>query len=234
MNRKESNISVWEKIHSTSSWGKYPCEELVRFMGKNFFSVPFEERKKISVLEIGTGQGANVWFLLKENFDVYGFDISPSAIRKLKELLEKMNLLPDDADSRFVVGDMTKGIPFNKKFDIVIDCATTWCSTCSQHFKIYEKVYNTLKPGGFFWIWHILKNSWGYGTGKQLEKDTFDNTTEGPLSDLGTAYYADLCDLIDILKSCGFSIKSKEILTRTYNNVSKQLSFAIIVAKKTE
>ena len=227
-------MSVWEKIHSSSSWGKYPCEELVRFMGKNFFSIPLEERKKISVLEIGTGQGANIWFLLKENFDVYGFDISPSAIDKMKFFLKNMNLLPDDAGSRFVVGDMTEGIPFNKEFDVIIDCATTWCSTYSQHFEIYSKVFDSLKSGGFFWVWHILKNSWGYGTGKQLEKDTFDNTAEGPLTGQGTVYYADLCDLLYILKSCGFSVKNKEVLIRTYNNMSKQLSFAIITAEKPE
>jgi len=40
-------INVWEKIHSQREWGKYPNEELVRFIGKNFFNLS----KKKNVLK---------------------------------------------------------------------------------------------------------------------------------------------------------------------------------------
>lgn len=74
--------SIWEQIHSQRAWGRYPNEELVKFIGKNFFRIPKEERQNIKILELGCGQGANLWFLAKEGFDVYGIDISPSAIKK--------------------------------------------------------------------------------------------------------------------------------------------------------
>ena len=225
-------MNVWEKIHSEREWGKYPCEELVRFIGSKFFKIPRENRKNISVLEIGTGQGANVWFFARENFDVYGIDISHSAIEKMKERLSEENILINDFDSRFIICDMKKKFPFDKQFDIIIDCATTLCSTYNEHFHIYKEVYRALKPNGYFWLYHVLKNSWGYATGKEIDKDTFDNTMEGPLANQGTIYYADMCDLLNILKSTGFTIENKEILNRTYENTARQLSFVIITAKK--
>ena len=35
---------------------RYPNEEFLRFMGRNYFSVPREERKHIRILEIWRGQ----------------------------------------------------------------------------------------------------------------------------------------------------------------------------------
>ncbi len=32
---------------------RYPNEELCRFMGRNFFSIPHEKRKEIKILETG-------------------------------------------------------------------------------------------------------------------------------------------------------------------------------------
>jgi hypothetical protein len=46
----------WDNIFSKKKWGKYPPEELVRFVGRNYFSVP--DRSSISFLEIGCGGGA--------------------------------------------------------------------------------------------------------------------------------------------------------------------------------
>lgn len=227
-------MSTWEKIHSSRMWGKYPNEELVRFIGKNLFSIPMDKRKDIRILEVGVGQGANIWFLLNEGFDVYGFDISKSAIEKLKNFLKEKNLLPEDHEKRFLVVDMREEFPFKLDFDIIIDSATTLCSTYTEHFKIYENLYKALKNGGIFWLFHILKGSWGYGTGNLIDKDTFDNTSEGPLKDQGVIYYADICDLINILQTASFQIVSKEILTRTYENTSKLLSWAIIQAQKTK
>ena len=90
------NISNnWEKIHSDREWGKYPNEELIRFIGKYFFKIEFEKRNKIKILELGVGQGANVWFLVREGFDVYGVDISNSAIEKMKNRLKKENMYTD-------------------------------------------------------------------------------------------------------------------------------------------
>ncbi len=221
----------WEIIHSKKSWGKYPNEELVRFIARKFFYLPFEKRKEISIMEIGTGQGANVWFLLREGFDVYGIDISKSAIEKMKKFLEENNLLPEDFHKRFIVEDM-RSFSFEKRFDVVIDVASILHVSYTDHHIVYKNIYNSLEKDGYFWTLHLLKNSWGYGLGKKIDKDTFYGISEGPLKDQGTAYFADICDLVNLLEKTGFKIENKEIITRTYENGSKQWSLALIVAKK--
>ena len=98
-------MNVWEKILQEREWGKYPNEEFVRFIGRYFFNLGKDERKKIKICELGVGQGANVWFLLRENFDVYGIDISSTALKKLKRRLEMdYNITSlDNFENRFKV-----------------------------------------------------------------------------------------------------------------------------------
>ena len=224
-------MHIWEKIHRSRRWGRYPNEELVRFIGRRFFHLPKEKRKDIKILEIGFGQGANIWFLLKEGFDVYGIDIAPSAKEKLRDFLKELNLLPSDFDKRFIVQDV-RNLEFNEEFSIILDVASIFYTPYKEHFSIYKKIFNLLNKGGIFWSFHVLKNSWGYGTGKLIDKDTFENISEGPFSNQGIIYFADICDLIELLKKAGFVIENKELLIRTYENMSKQVQFAIITAVK--
>ena len=221
-----------EKIHKEREWGRYPNEELVRFIGRNFFKYDRDKRKNIKILELGVGQGANVWFLLREGFDVYGIDISPTAIRKMQDRLIKEGFKLYDFYDRFKVSDI-RNIPFkNCMFDIVIDVATTWYVSYSDHKKVYDEVHRVLKNGGLFFTFHILKNSWGYDEKNLVDKDTVADVKEGPLANQGIIYFAEYDDLIELLKNSGFEICSKEILIRSYENMEKYLKFAIIVCKK--
>ena len=76
----------WEEIHRNQEWGKYPSEQLVRFIARNFYN---KDRKNIKILDFGCGAGANTWFLAREGFDVYAFDGSESAVNRAKEYLNK-------------------------------------------------------------------------------------------------------------------------------------------------
>ena len=53
---------------------RYPNEELLRFMGRNFFAIPSELRKETRILELGCGSCANLWMLASEGFKAYGLD----------------------------------------------------------------------------------------------------------------------------------------------------------------
>ena len=43
----------WDKIFSTVEWGKYPGEELIRFIARNFYAAP--NRKDIEYLRLDVG-----------------------------------------------------------------------------------------------------------------------------------------------------------------------------------
>ena len=42
--------SLWDDIYRNRSWGKYPKEELIRFVAWNYFHVP--DRKAIRFLDL--------------------------------------------------------------------------------------------------------------------------------------------------------------------------------------
>jgi len=218
----------WEDIHSQRAWSKYPNEELVRFVGRNFFKNPREERKNIKILEVGCGQGANIWFLAKEGFDVYGVDISSSAIKKAKDYLsEAYNVKAD-----LKVAD-ARELPYeNNFFDIAINCASIQHLPFKDHEKVYNEINRVLEPDGYFWSFHIAKGSWGYGTGNLIDYETFDNLSEGPLADVGITCMLSDKDLKSQLFEGGFEINSIEKYSLTYENQQKEIIHWIVEAKK--
>ena len=85
-----SNVKIfYDKIYLSEGFKAqrlYPNEELLRFLGVNFFSKSEKkDRKKIKVLEIGCGCCANLWMISKEGFDAYGIDISKEAALEISK-----------------------------------------------------------------------------------------------------------------------------------------------------
>uniref|UniRef100_UPI00112FAD0C class I SAM-dependent methyltransferase n=2 Tax=Campylobacter jejuni TaxID=197 RepID=UPI00112FAD0C len=85
-----NNSTLWENIFSQKEWGKYPSENLIRFIAKNFYNV--KDRNKINILELGLGTGANLWFCAKEGFSVSGIEWSKTGVERFKQRLENENL----------------------------------------------------------------------------------------------------------------------------------------------
>lgn len=113
MNLNSSWDPIWESVFKNQEWGKYPGESLIQFIARNFYAL---ERKNIRLLEVGCGTGANVWYMSREKFDVYGIDGSDTAIRIARDRLKSENL-----EATLQVGDILK-LPFDDSiFDGVID-----------------------------------------------------------------------------------------------------------------
>src|SRR4051812_28520612 len=71
----------------------YPNEELLRFLGRNFFSkVPREARSSVPVLEVGCGSGANLWMIAREGFDAHGLELSGEALELCRTMLARWNV----------------------------------------------------------------------------------------------------------------------------------------------
>jgi len=219
---------VWEQIHSVRDWGKYPCEDLVRFIGRNYFKIPSSDRKNIRVLELGCGQGANLWFLAREGFDVYGIDTSPSAIEKAKKTLANWNISSVKLDLQDILDIKYPA----RMFDIVIDCATVWCVSYTDHKTVYKNVQRILRPGGKFWSFHVAEGSSGYGTGNLIDYKTYDNISEGILQDQGVVCMLSDSDLRKLLSEAGLMVSNIEQYSRTYDNQQHIFKSWIVEAAK--
>jgi SAM-dependent methyltransferase len=123
---------VWEEIHSKRIWGRYPKEDVVRWVARNYYSHP--ERWRVNFLDLGCGSGATSWYLKREGFSCVGIDGSPSAVAHL--------------GSDGVVGDVVN-LPFDdNSFDCVIDVACICHNEICDAKDIVNEAHRVLKPKG--------------------------------------------------------------------------------------
>lgn len=133
--------SGWDEIFKSHAWGKYPPEEVVRAVARNFYSVP--DRSKTSILEVGCGTGANLWFVAREGFAAYGIDGSQVAVDRARGRIAEEGL---HADLR--VGDAT-ALPYpDATFEGVLDIECLYANSWDDTRRIVSEIHRVLKPNG--------------------------------------------------------------------------------------
>ena len=213
---------IWETVFKDQEWGKYPGENLIQFIGRNFYE---KDRKNVSLLEIGCGPGANVWFMAREGFDVIGIDGSNTAINKAKERLQNENL-----NAHFIVGDIIK-LPFeNQKFDAIIDNECLYSNNEQNTILILSEIDRVLKKDGLFYSRSFSTQMY---IGEKLNNDTFEfsDITVGPLSGKGFVRLINE-QKIRTLYSIFFNIRSIDKLEYTQYNGTQKISEYIIICQK--
>jgi len=201
---------VWERIFRTRDWGRYPPEELIRFVAKHLYSAP--DRKQVRILEIGCGAGANIWFLAREGFDVYGIDGSKTAILKAEQRLQEEGL-----KAHLQVGDIISlaELYSPNHFDAVVDVA------CLQHNRmgavqaIVDQIVTVINGGGKVFSMMVVVGSWGHGLGKEIEPGTFADIREEPLQGAGLCHFFTLGEVQRLFKR--FSDVQIEYSVRSLN-----------------
>ena len=184
---------VWEEIFRSREWGKYPPEHVIRFVARKFYCVP--DRKKVHLLEVGCGPGANVWFMAREGFTVSGIDGSSTAIKRADERLAREGLT---ADLR--VGDYST-IPWpDSSFDGVVENVSLYCNGWDAVKRALGEIRRVLKPGALFLSSFFTDRTWGYGRGTMVEPDGFIDITEGPLARTGFALFLNQARLYELFR----------------------------------
>jgi ubiquinone/menaquinone biosynthesis C-methylase UbiE len=94
-----------------------------------------------SVLDLGTGTGVLLQFLLQKRFEVIGIDFSKDMIKKAKDKIGKMQ-------GALVLGDI-ENLPFQREtFDIVT--AMTTLEFVKDVKRLLQEIRRVLKSGGQF------------------------------------------------------------------------------------
>lgn len=188
----------WEQIHQSMEWGKYPSENVIRFVARNYYK---KDRGHIRILDFGCGSGANTWFLAREGFDTYAFDGSKSAVEKAKAHLQAEGLF----NVHFDVMDGTEILYENSFFDCVIDNVCIYANRLEHINEMFANVYRVLKPGGKLFSTCFGTGTTGYGEGEQIEKNTFCNIKRGPLADRVVVHFFSEDELKTSAGGAGFS-----------------------------
>jgi ubiquinone/menaquinone biosynthesis C-methylase UbiE len=214
---------IWENLFRSQEWGKYPPESVVRFVARNFYSVP--DRGEIRLLDAGCGPGACTWFMAREGFQVSGIDGSPSAIQYAGRRLEGERL---KADLR--VGDYTS-LPWpDEFFDGAIDNLSFYSNLVADWQRAVDETYRVLKPGGLFFTSSFTTNTWGCNTGREIEPGSFRDIPEGPFHERGLAHFVGELELRHILRR--FARVEVEREGRTLMNQRKLVELWIANAVK--
>lgn len=217
---------VWENIFSNQSWGKYPGEDLIRFVARNFYNAP--DRSQIKILEVGCGPGANLWFMAREGFSVFGVDGSRSAIVQAQQRLDLECL---NWNGQLHCGDI-RHLPFqDKMFDAVIDNEAACCNDYEVSKAIYTEMARVTKDGGKLYSRTFAAGSWGDQTGEPVGHNAW-AVAEGPLLNKGFSRFTEHKEIGDLIQ--GFKIIEIELLMRTYDNQVHQVREWLISGEKSK
>ncbi len=212
----------------------YPNEELLRFLGREFFSkIAGNKRSGIKILEIGCGSCSNLWMVAKEGFDTYGIDLSEQSILLGKKMLDYWNVNADLA-----VASMTD-LPYeNDSFDVIFDVFSANCLDDKLFSACLDNVTRCLKKGGKFFSYSPSTNSdayINYNPAKKIDQWTLDGIKRKdsayygqnyPFRFISGEYYKKL------LIERGYCVSYLESTGRTYFFGNEYFEFITIVAEK--
>jgi 2-polyprenyl-3-methyl-5-hydroxy-6-metoxy-1,4-benzoquinol methylase len=214
---------AWESIFQSQSWGKYPSEEIVRFLMSRFRDVA--ERPHIRVLDLGCGGGAHTWLLAREGFDAYGIDGSKSAIRQAGQLLEGAGLT-----AHLRVGDFIHLDYQPESFDAVIDSGAIQHNRLEDIRAVHEQIWALLKPGGHFCGLMINTDTSGWEDAERIEERTFRNFKGGPIRHDVIVHFFTASE-VELLMS-PYRDVAIEQTTRTVNRRADRLGHFVVTGQK--
>jgi len=193
----------WETIHSAREWGKWPRTELNQFLTTLGAKQKFAGSK---VLDLGCGNGANLWLMGWLQMECVGIDISESAITKTKAWLDRMEI-----SATLAVADM-RNIPFeDNTFDVVTDVCSIQCMPTDDVAKVFKEAHRVLKPGGYVFTMFRSSSSW-------LEPNLpYVNRLSRP-------------ELTNAMSP--FTIEATEVTEQTLFNLSVSIQHHLIVGRK--
>jgi SAM-dependent methyltransferase len=216
----------WDQIFSDHEWGRYPPEDLIRFIASNYYKIT--PRSSVAILEVGCGPGANIWYLAREGFSVFGVDGSSVAIERAKQRLSKEGL---NADLK--VADIMK-IPYpDAFFDAVIDIECIYANSMADSRIIVDEIKRVLKPGGRFFSKTFSTGTYGDGNGIKLEGEerTYVELFNGALKKgYGIIRFNSEEDIHDLYSI--FQIESIDYIIRSENNQKYEIREWLIECKK--
>jgi 2-polyprenyl-3-methyl-5-hydroxy-6-metoxy-1,4-benzoquinol methylase len=214
---------TWEQIFKARGWGKYPSEDVIRFIAPRFKNTA--DRSKIRVLDLGCGGGAHTWFLAREGFDTFGIDGSASGIRQAEALLSREGLT-----ATLAVGDFTHLDYPEAFFDVIIDSSAVQHNKFCDIRRIHEQIRQLLKPGGYFCGILINTETAGWEQAETLEENTLTNFQGGPIQQELLVHFFTEPEVRELMR--GYEELNVEKTTRTVSNGKDRYGHFVVNGRK--
>jgi SAM-dependent methyltransferase len=210
---------------------RYPNEELLRFFGRHYFSLPRPTRGAIRVLEVGCGSGANLWMIAREGFAAHGIDHSEASLRLCRAMLAQW-----DAAASLACADMT-ALPYcDRSFDVIADVFSAYCLDEAGFARFLDEVARLLRPGGRFFSYTPSKASDAFrdpGPSRLLDASTLDGIAREGAPYRGSDYpfrFASPSGFATAIAARGLAVLYNETVGRSYRNGKEYFEFLVLVA----
>jgi tellurite methyltransferase len=102
-----------------------------------------------TVMDAGCGGGRNIYYFIKQGYEVYGVDSNEEAIAEVRRMAGHIGpALPAENFVTAAIETMPFEAPF---FDLVISSAVLHFAKDKTHFEtMLRRCWQIIKPGGFF------------------------------------------------------------------------------------
>src|SRR6185503_7028537 len=101
----------------------------------------------MSILDAGCGDGRNLIYFLRHNFDVFAVDSNPQSIQQVQRLAS--SLAPNLPSKNFLIADVSDMPLPSARFHLVISSAVLHFANDQQHFDdMLDEMWRVLKAGG--------------------------------------------------------------------------------------
>lgn len=184
--------------------------------------------RDIEILEVGSGDGNNLWYLTKEGFNIRGIEISQDRINNAR-----MRLREDNLEVEIKQGSFTEIEYEDNMFDLVIDRGAITCVNYDEAKKAISEIHRVLNKDGYFYFNPYSEQD------SNLLKGSFTEDGRVKLSENGLDKYAGINfysvkDIINIFDDKYWKIIEFNSITKKELISSRNLNTGTfeIVAKK--
>lgn len=203
-------------------------------MGRNYFSLSPDERKKVRILEVGCGSCSNLWMIAKEGFVAYGIDLSEQSISLGKEMLKKWGTA-----ATISVGNMCSLEFEDDFFDVIVDVFSSNCLPLDDFRTYLHEANRVTRLDGKLFLYTPSTGADAFKNYAPAQK--IDDYTLNGIYRETSPYYGNFYPfrfeapehLQNTLLEYGFEVTSCEVIRRSYNNRAESFEHLSVEARKT-
>jgi SAM-dependent methyltransferase len=170
---------VWDEVFARRRWGRWPTEDVIRLVAG--FGT-----QRLDVLEVGTGGGAQLWYLEHEGHRSFGIDVSTVGIRQASERLRE-----EAMPTRLVAADACLLPIAEASFDLVLDVETLAHVNEARVPLAWLEIARVLRPGGYFLSIAFTRSTYAALVGRPIGDHSVTDVHEGPIADVGQVAFVD-------------------------------------------